>query len=118
MSNISKAKEAIEFNTELNSFIDNYITENGIPNQLNETADFFSELDNKIGLIFSVDTRCDRTETDYWLQCEYWSGKLTKTIIFDYDFQHRFKTKEELLNIILGTTKNIKKFEDNITIKK
>lgn len=81
----------------------------------NGTEQLFCDIFQILETPFSVYMR--NCENDYWLQCEYWSNKLKKTIIWNYDVGN-FDDYDEVADYIVNTTKEIKAFEKNITIKK
>lgn len=62
---------------------------------------------------FSVYLRNDG-QSEYWLQVEYYSNKIRKTIIWDYDLRN-FDDYDEVVDFIINTTKEIKSFERKLT---
>jgi len=64
---------------------------------------------------FTVNGRGDFGGTDYWLQTEYYSKKLQKTIIWSHD-TGSFDDIEEVADFIINTTKEIRAFEKKLTI--
>lgn len=75
------------------------------------------ELETQNIINFSFLIRHNQSQTDHWLQTEYYSKKLQKTIIFDYNPQDSFKDINELITTIELTQKEINKFEKSISIE-
>jgi hypothetical protein len=76
----------------------------------------------RLGLInFTFEYRED--ESDDWLQCEYFSKKIGKTIIFDYDapsyfdnYDNEYKSAlDKFIATLLWYQKEIIKFEKKLT---
>lgn len=82
-----------------------------------EVENFFYNIGLETDLPFSIYARLDANSS--WLQCEYWSKKLKKTIIWDYNVQCLgIKDSNDLADFIIKTSKDIKAFEKSILIKK
>jgi hypothetical protein len=64
---------------------------------------------------FSVSMRGD-AGGDYWIQEEYYSEKLKKTIIWDYDANDYFENKDDLIAYIETTHNDIIDFEKKIKL--
>ncbi len=79
------------------------------------TDSLFHSLDQVIGLDFAIELRSNACGDDYWLQCEYWSEKLKKTVIWDYDVGN-FDDYNEVADYVIRTTKLIKDFEAKISL--
>lgn len=62
---------------------------------------------------YSIEER--NTDSDYWLQVEYYSEKLDKTIIYDYNYWQG-ETEEEAIDKLIELEKEIKDFEDRLMI--
>jgi hypothetical protein len=75
------------------------------------------EGDSKLEIAFSIYLRGDNSG-DYWLQAEFYSNKIGKTIIWDYDFADFFENEKELIECILETQSRIKDFEAKLTLIK
>jgi len=56
--------------------------------------------------------------SDYWLQAEYWSNKVNKTIIYDYDYPRCADNLDEAINHAIEIEKQIRKLEAIISVKK
>ena len=76
--------------------------------------DLFYNLQSKWLVDFSVYFRKSETEVN-WLQVEYYSNKLKKTIILDYDFNDTFEDVEEIMEEIKRINKEIE-FIENKTL--
>lgn len=63
---------------------------------------------------FSVYVRSSFSGDDSWLQTEYYSEALGKTIIWDYDTQHSFEDIDELVDFIERTNKELLDFEKKL----
>ena len=86
---------------------------NGVDLTYDEQVErLFYELEQKLDLNFSVYLRS--SVNDGWLQCEYHSKKLGKTIIWNYEVGN-FDDFEEMADFIINTTKEIKVFERKLT---
>jgi len=70
----------------------------------------FSILSQESLIDYDVYERGD-TGSDYWLQAEYHSNKIGKTIIWDYDFQSDYSSLEELAELAYERGEEIKDFE-------
>lgn len=86
-------------------------TENG--NEFDLTYDeqtdrLFNYLTQSLDLELSVELR--ESTTDSWLQCEYYSRKLGKAIIWKYDTGD-FDDVEEVADFIIRTEQEIADFE-------
>jgi hypothetical protein len=68
----------------------------------------FYLLAQNFNLEMSVELR--QSDMDSWLQTEYYSNKLGKTIIMHYDVGH-FEDYEEVAEYIIETEKEIAEFE-------
>ncbi len=65
-----------------------------------DITNFVKELEIEGLINFSVEERTNENG-DWWLQLEYYSNKLQKTIIFDYDFCEKYDTIDELAKDII-----------------
>ena len=80
------------------------------------------DLEEKDLINFSYNYR--ETESDSWLQCEYYSEKLNKAIIFDYDAPSFFddfddiSAIEKFADVLAETQQEIIKFESKINFTK
>jgi len=68
----------------------------------------FHYLTQSLDLELSVELR--ESEMDSWLQTEYWSRKLGKAIIWDYDTGN-FDDYDEVADYIIRTEQEIANFE-------
>ena len=71
----------------------------------------FTELENRNLINFCVSMRSSVDGVDYWLQTEYYSTKLNKTIIWDYDASSYFDDENDLYDFIVETQNAIENFE-------
>jgi hypothetical protein len=76
----------------------------------------FLEADGIIS--FSLYRREDGDGNDAWLQCEFCSPKLDKTVIFDYNYQDSFEDMDEVFETLASTEEAIQAFEKSISITK
>ena len=60
-----------------------------------ETEQMFYTLESDLKLPFSVHL-LGNTSSDYWLQAEYYSEKIRKMIILDYDLYENYETVEKV----------------------
>lgn len=67
--------------------------------------------DNVIGFYVS-DVNCG---DDYWLQADYYSQAIGKTIVLDNDYQGYFETPEELAESLAYTQNEMLKLEAKLT---
>lgn len=51
---------------------------------------------------------------DSWLQCEYFSKKLNKVIIIDYDAPQSFETLDDFIDVLLRYNEEVKDLESRI----
>jgi len=80
------------------------------------------ELETEGLISFSFEYR--ECESDCWLQCEYFSKKLNKTIIWDYDAPSNFDNQDiipayainNFIGALINYEKEIDKFEKTINI--
>lgn len=77
-----------------------------------DTEKLFHDIDCEIGLLFDIVN--GGNDSDSWLQCEYWSNKIGKQIIYDCEVGN-FDDHDEVADYIINTTKEIKSFEDKLT---
>jgi len=70
----------------------------------------FNIAEEKLNLQYNVYLRGSSSGSDYWLQCEFHSNRLSCGIIFDYDFTSYFEDEEELIDKIISTEEAVKKF--------
>ncbi len=76
----------------------------------------FNEIDNnEIELLFSV-SLVGTNSSDWWLQADYYSKKIGKTIIWDYDFLDSYENVEELISVITRTNKEVEDFENKLSV--
>lgn len=78
------------------------------------TEQLFNDLENKIGLEFSI-VAINR-DCDGWLECQYYSKAIGKNIIWDVEVGN-FDDYEEVVGYIINTTKEIKDFESRLILK-
>ena len=72
---------------------------------------------HELGICFNVQG-IQEGEGDYYISATYYSEKLEKTIIWDYDFNVQFETPEEMAEVLAGTEEAIQAFENKLSIKK
>jgi len=77
-----------------------------------------SQLEQRKDLPFGVYVRGSSDGMDFWLQVEYWSKKLQKTIIWEYDWQSSFDNEDDLLEAVNRTLEEVLAFEKRITLQK
>jgi len=73
----------------------------------------FVYLTQNLDLGLSVELRSNANGLDYWLQTEYYSRKLGKTIIWDYDTGN-FDDYDEVADYIIETEAEIEDFEERL----
>jgi len=81
---------------------------------LEKIEDLCKILEGEFNTIFSVVISCNSSQSDYWLQADYYSNKIKKTIIFDYDYQSNYENLEELADVYIATAKKIEEFEKKL----
>jgi hypothetical protein len=77
-----------------------------------------NQLEQIIDLPFGLYIRGSSDGMDFWLQCEYYSKKLQKTIIWDHDFTDSYEGEAELIDRLVCADKCIRAFERRLSIKK
>lgn len=87
-------------------------------NDLETISGLFNDLESENLIKFSLGLRSDSSGSEWWLQNEYWSPKLNKTVIYDYNATHNYETLDELFDYIDYTAKKIDEFEAKITFNK
>ena len=103
---------------ELTKFVENCI-ENSICldwSDKDDISDLSYDVEMEFNIDFSIEVRGN--DCDFWLQVEYYSKKLNKTIIFDYDFIDKFDGVDEFVDVYLATHKAIEEFEEKISFSK
>ncbi len=75
-----------------------------------QTECLFDYLTQTLDLRLSVKTRSDASGSDYWLQAEYYSDKLQKTIVWKYEVGN-FDDYDEVTDYIIRTEKEIAELE-------
>lgn len=63
---------------------------------------------------------CEATETggnDYFFMCTYYSDKLGKSIVWDYDYNAFYETPEELAEALAYTENEIQEFEKKLPVR-
>lgn len=85
--------------------------------ELETVSDLIDSIEDKFNLIWGVGIRSTRDGSDFWLECDYYSKKIQKTIVFDNDFPSEFENINEFTETILQYNKNIINFETNLIIK-
>lgn len=76
-------------------------------------SDLSYHLQNKGFINFTIEYRENQFES--WLQCEYWSDKISKTIIVDYDFRDRFKSIDDFILSLKYVEKEIIRIKKTIS---
>lgn len=69
-------------------------------------------------LPFNLYVRGSNGGSDYWLQCEYYSDKIMKTIVWDYDYMSSFDGEQEFIDVLCNTAKEIEAFESRLSLSK
>ncbi len=69
---------------------------------------------NEVMLNFIV-SLVGNNSSDWWLQAEYWSEKIGKTIIWNTDFLDSYEDEKELIDNTIFTNNAIKEFENKLT---
>jgi len=89
-----------------------------------QIAEMTAELENENLISFAFNFRENESGCDCWLQCEYFSKKINKSIIWDYDAPSYFDNQDIayaidcFIDILIDYQKAIDKFEKNISLKK
>ena len=73
-----------------------------------DIVNIVNEMEEEEIINFSIHER--NTDGDYWLQVEYYSNKIGKTLIWDYNFWEG-DTNEEFIDILFNLQEEINKFE-------
>lgn len=82
---------------------------------INNDVSFNSNGD--IDLPFSVYMRGGGSfDSEYWLQVEYSSQNIGKTIIYEYDFDTYFEDEEDLADRLTELAKDINNFESRLSL--
>jgi len=79
--------------------------------------DLAVELEGEGIISFCLYSRSDREGTDYWTQVEYYSDKISKTIIFNYDLNDNYENFEEFADEMAKMEADIVDFEKSLFIK-
>lgn len=84
---------------------------------LNDRENIISALrsiESNIELGFTMELRSSMGGGDYWLEIEYYSNKIQKSIIYDCSTQDFFSDLEEFANYIIEKNKEVEKFEEKL----
>lgn len=73
----------------------------------------FQYLTQSLDLELSVELRGSADGADFWLQAEYYSQKLGKTIIWQYEVGN-FDDYDEVADYIIETEQEIEEFERSL----
>ncbi len=98
-----------------------YIKETGseiVLDDIKEIVEAFQFIEDEVELLLDIELRGDVNGYDFWLQAEYYSKKLQKAIIFDYDWASTFADIEEFADSIVHTENEIIAFEKRIRLMK
>lgn len=76
-----------------------------------QVENLFYWIETEIGLDFALYQRS--STSDSWMQCEYYSHKLRKTVIWSYDVGN-FDDADEMADYIINTGAEIKAFEEKL----
>lgn len=79
---------------------------------------FSNAIKDKVDLEMNIELAGTVTGIDFWLQIEYFSSKLQKTIIFEQDWTDVFTSLNEFSDSITKTEMEVRAFEKRITLKK
>ena len=77
-----------------------------------DVIDLSEELERLGVTNFSLVRR--NADSDYWLQVEYYSRKIQKTIIWDYDYNSAFEGIDDFVENITTTCNEIGGFEKRL----
>lgn len=83
---------------------------------IDEINTIFERLESEGIIDYGVYVRSNDSG-DYWLQCEYYSKKIRKTIILDCDFTSYFEDEDDLINKCIEVQENVIDFESRLSIK-
>lgn len=89
---------------------------NGVKYDLRDDNDadlLFADLKQAGVMDFGVYGRGDFGGSDYWLQAEYYSKKLQRTVIWDHDVGN-FDDIDEVADFIIHTSKELVAFEKKL----
>ena len=81
---------------------------------INQTS---HELDGAGIALFQFEERGSSEGSDWWTQTEYYSKKLNKTIIWNYDATDSWESLDDFVDYIYDVNKEITEFEERITLK-
>ena len=76
------------------------------------------ELQNEELIMFSIGNRTGDDNMDYWTQIEYYSDKIQKTIIWNYDTHTYFETLEDFAKHMENINQDIITFERHLILHK
>jgi len=79
-----------------------------------ESAQFLSEVIDELDLSISIESV--RSFGDYYIMCTYYSDKLHKAVILDWDVAGSFESNEELADTVLQYEKEARELEESIKI--
>lgn len=79
-----------------------------IPNTMNY-------LEEEFVLDFSFEERTTFGGSDTWLEIEYYSNKIQKSIVYECNAQDTFESLEEFAEYITAMNKQVEKFESKLT---
>lgn len=78
-----------------------------------QTGILFNYIVQSLDLDICIGTRCDISSDDFWLQTEYYSKRLRRTIIWDYEVGN-FDDYDEVADYIIRKEKDIQEFEEKL----
>lgn len=87
-------------------------------NDLEDIEASIHKIDKQFSLNWYVVIRSTPDESDFWLECDYYSKKIGKTIVFNTDFINSFNNIDDFVETILQYDTNIKNFENNLKYAK
>lgn len=86
--------------------------------KFDDVANLVNDLEVAGIINFGLYERRGMISGDWWTQCEYFSKKIKRTIIFNYDYQDYFDTLEVFADKLASTEAYISEFENKLLIKK
>ena len=75
---------------------------------------YFTIIEQKFDLYLTINGRSNLSGDDYWLQAEYYSPKMQKTVIWDYSYPRQFDSIEDFAETIIATEKAISEYESKL----
>ncbi len=118
MTNIETKKDNLK--KEILDALNCHQKETGKDEMLSELDDinemFYFGVKQNVELEVDIELRGSALGDDIWLQAEYYSKTLQKTIVFDYDWASSFDTLDEFAKSIVETEFEVIAFEKRISL--